>query len=734
MQTKEIIFLNTDKRIYLSGEEIWVSIKNVNAYSHKLSVLSKIAYVELYSNEKKSAVVKKMIRLSEGMGSAVIQIPPGLESGYYMLRAYTIWMKNFSKSHYSTCIIPIVNPLVKTFEFTSDVLDFKFYPESGQLVPGIPNRIFYSILSQNEIKSGIVIDKDNNLITTFEMNNIDIGSFTFIPEKNEYKIIITDELDSTFYYSLPAIRRDHSHLSIHQDSSFIEINVVQPELSTKKLLEIEKFDSVFYLLELNNSERNHTIKVDKTKIPYGISMVNLKDLTGKKLCARPILNIGETNRLSCVTDKSQYHTREKVEVNLESTMGSLLSISIKNRLHQSSLREIELLPLIFSKKTYFNNWYGSSIDYRSWEAYLVLNTDTLISIHNDDKGKPVTNLPEYNGHVIEGKVIPFSIGTGNGRELSLTVKGDPFAFYTSAISKDNFFCFSVNDLPVNSAIILCDKSGDSSGMQEMTINDPFTESIPEDSFPSLFITNELLSYLEKANLNNQLKYAFSINSQVEYKDTLLPRSMKYFLVPDDVYILDDYTRFPVMEEVFREIIKKVYVRKNRGNFSFKVLDNENDEFFSQNPLILIDGLPIFDVNKLMKINPLLIESIEIVNSVSFVGKSAFYGVINLNSYKSDYADYEIDHNYNEIDYYPIEDYAHYLSSNYADHDAKHSRIPDFRTLLYWQPDIRIKQGILKKIEFYTSDDEGVYEIEITGINKDGSPLSIKSYFEVVHVD
>ena len=729
--TKEAILLTTDRKIYVSGDEIWFALKSVNAYSHKVSVLSRIAYVELYNS--KSVVLKKMIRLSDGKGSGVLQIPPGLETGYYILRAYTNWMKNFSITHYANKIISIVNPWVKSFDYTNHSLNFKFYPEGGNLVPGIPNRICYSVLSQKEIKSCKVLDGDENLITAFTMDNIDVGSFTFIPEEKEYKIVIIDELDSMFYYSLPAIQKYQSHLSISQGSSFMEISVVLPGPSTTAFLEIEKFDSVFYRAEINNTEKSQILKIDRTQIPYGESMVYLKDFSDKIHCARPILNKeDDTNWLSIITDKSQYNTREKVELTLDSKkISSMASISIRKKAHESSLQRLELIPLLSSNKTYINNWYGSSINTRSWEDYMIINTENLVSIHNGNRGKPISRPPEYNGHIIKGLMRSNMEVTKNSQEVFLTVKGDPFGFYTSAISKDHRFYFPVRDLPLNNGIILCNTPDDFSKIDEITIDDPFEESAPEDSLPSLFIADELLSYLEQESLNNQLKIAFSINNEIEYRDTFLLRSRKNLPIPNVIYQLDEYTRFPVMEEVFRELIKNVYVRKNREDYSLKILDTENDEYLNQNPLILLDGLPIFDVTKIMKINPLLIKSIEVINSRSFIGESVFEGVIYLNSYKGDYAEYVIDNKYNEMNYYHIDGNINFVTPNYSNSDFIHSRMPDFRNPLFWNPYIRIDQGSFKNIDFFTSDDEGIYEIEVTGVWEDGSIISVKSDFEVV---
>jgi hypothetical protein len=84
-----------------------------------------------------------------------------------------------------------------------------------------------------------------------------------------------------------------------------------------------------------------------------------------------------------------------------------------------------------------------------------------------------------------------------------------------------------------------------------------------------------------------------------------------------------------------------------------------------------------------------------------------------------------------MNYYRIEDSISHITPDYANQDLRNSRIPDYRNLLYWNPDITFDQGDSNKIEFYTSDDEGIYEIEIFGIYKDGSILSENSNFKVV---
>ena len=90
---KEKIFVHTDKTVYLAGELIWFKVYNTDVYMHMPVDLSKIAYVEILSADKKPALQGK-IAMNSGTGSGSFLIPPSLSSGNYMLRAYTNWMKN----------------------------------------------------------------------------------------------------------------------------------------------------------------------------------------------------------------------------------------------------------------------------------------------------------------------------------------------------------------------------------------------------------------------------------------------------------------------------------------------------------------------------------------------------------------------------------------------------------------------------------------------------------------
>ena len=90
---QEKIFVHSDKETYITGEICWFKIYNVDAYQHKLSGISKIAYVEVLDAANRS-VLQAKVEMTEGTGSGSFLIPSNISSGNYILRAYTSLMKN----------------------------------------------------------------------------------------------------------------------------------------------------------------------------------------------------------------------------------------------------------------------------------------------------------------------------------------------------------------------------------------------------------------------------------------------------------------------------------------------------------------------------------------------------------------------------------------------------------------------------------------------------------------
>lgn len=92
---QEKVHLHFDKPYYSLGDEIWFSAYVVNAEQNKLSVLSKVLYVDVLDEHH---VLKKTLTLplENGLGDGNIDLTDTIfKAGSYQFRAYTNWMRNF---------------------------------------------------------------------------------------------------------------------------------------------------------------------------------------------------------------------------------------------------------------------------------------------------------------------------------------------------------------------------------------------------------------------------------------------------------------------------------------------------------------------------------------------------------------------------------------------------------------------------------------------------------------
>ena len=132
----------------------------------------------------------------------------------------------------------------------------------------------------------------------------------------------------------------------------------------------------------------------------------------------------------------------------------------------------------------------------------------------------------------------------------------------------------------------------------------------------------------------------------------------------------------------------------------------------------------------MSFDPLKIKKLEVVNRRYTLGSSEFEGILNWSTYKGDLANYELDSNVAVIDYEGLQLEREFYSPAYNTQEKAASHLPDFRNVLYWQPDITLNGNETKEIGFYTSDVPGKYAVVIQGLDNNGICGSRLVTFEV----
>jgi hypothetical protein len=219
---------------------------------------------------------------------------------------------------------------------------------------------------------------------------------------------------------------------------------------------------------------------------------------------------------------------------------------------------------------------------------------------------------------------------------------------------------------------------------------------------------------------------YSLDTLAEF----LPKRGSIFLADDlcKRYHLDDYRRFPTIRETLVEITPDLRIRKDiKGKPQIQtVLEGvvrDNLEF-SGNMLVMIDGVPVKDVEKLLEFDAMLVGDILIYPYNYSLGNAIFNGVVDFVTKTGDISSFKFDRNVVIVDWqgeaYPVA----FTCPNLPEGGE------DFRNTLYWHPQIDLKAGENTSVQVRTPSYPGRFKIVAEGISADGKPLRSEASFEV----
>ena len=171
----------------------------------------------------------------------------------------------------------------------------------------------------------------------------------------------------------------------------------------------------------------------------------------------------------------------------------------------------------------------------------------------------------------------------------------------------------------------------------------------------------------------------------------------------------------------REYVPGVRVRKRNDGFHYVLFDKPGQTYFQGDPLVLLDGLPIFDTNKIMAFDPLKVKQLDVLTARYFQGPLVYDGVVSYTTYQGDLGGFDINPRALVEEYEGVQEHREFYAPRYE--TTTPSRLPDLRNLLHWQPEISLQAASNQVIEFFTSDQVGRYLVVIQGLGNNGRPGS-----------
>ncbi len=735
----EKVFLHTDRDFYLAGEIAWYSLYLVEDQNHTPSTVSKVAYVELLKG--KNPVLQQSIPLKKGLGAGSFYLPVALASGNYTLRAYTRWMRNEGPEGFFEKEISLINtlqagaiPPVPNTAYT-----VQLFPEGGKLVNGLESQVAVHITDQQgkgvDFSGALVQGTDT--LSRFDSQRFGMGKFSVKPDTGKLPRLFLSLADTTLHISLPEAETQGLVMQLTEsgDQLRLKLKCQPPGLipNVKLWVHTRRQLQKTEVLELVSGTAE--IVLDRSILGAGVSCLTVMDTRKNALCERLYFKPPAKGlELQANPSLNRLQTRQELEVQIE---GAKTEASLSVAVYK--LDSLQPLPEE-NIRSYF--WLSSDIKGRiespgfymlpgaeaQQQADLLMLTQGWRTFQWDrilQNPAPEPNYaPEYEGALISGTVkgVDYDEIPAHATAM-LSIPGPHFKLYHSAIAKNGDLLFATKGIYGPVPLVLS-TTGIPDSALSFALHSPYASEFTSVRNSPLYLPPTAGALLQERSMSMQLENIFTGEQRNRFH-TPWQDTLAFYGTADQTYRLDDYTRFPTMMEVMTEYVPEVAIRKKDDHYTMAVFQNREKGFYNSAPLILVNGLPLSS-DKLLSLNPFKIRKMDIIQDKFVFGKTRFPGVVSYTTYDdSDW--WQKDEDWWKTEYQGLAEQRVFHSTHHT--EGAENRVPDFRSLLFWGPAVKLQAGTAKTA-FYTSDLTGRFIGIVQGMGKEGKMGYTTFEFEV----
>lgn len=395
-----------------------------------------------------------------------------------------------------------------------------------------------------------------------------------------------------------------------------------------------------------------------------------------------------SNKLTIRPDKNKYSTRQQVTLKIESN-----EISGKVNSHDFSISVYRKEPQMIIDND---------------------NSEKQSLIKNPEK---IDYLPDYKGIRLSGKLLDQSDNVISGASVTESIPGPGTDLKRSITDSNGDFNF-----------LLKPKEGE----QEIvfTMPDPGSKINLEESYWNGFrnpplnllfrLNPEAISYLKEKYAHFQFQSRFRKQYSIPYiHEKISKDSAVFYTTPYQLLKFKDYYVLDSIREYFHELIPSVRFSHRKGELTISVRDSVNMSYFEEKPGVFLDGIYYDNYAEITNMAVKEIDRIAVLPNTYYYKDFTFGGIIDIHTIKSDFHSVKPLPNMTRI-IYPLADACQwkFISPDYSV-SGSNDRTPDFRYLLYWEPNVKAENTGGTKVQFYTGDVKGKFIVKVTGMTEKG---------------
>ncbi len=442
----------------------------------------------------------------------------------------------------------------------------------------------------------------------------------------------------------------------------------------KEVFIVNRFDTDYEVNEVDVSQSN----------------LNFEMSTGKMATN---LNRDSSYLLKLNASSEKYSARSKVAIN---ALFSSLSIDDSIADVSISVSEINLLDRneknsIFGKYLFQSDSFKNDLNYKDIETKGIIVSGKIRSDDNEINGQTIyLSTPDTIANL----------------QYVITDSSGSFHFMLSSYyeGKSLFIGLMKNKKNANYNFIIDDK---------------YSSFIPYK--PSNNYAKIQSSYIKR------LQDIATVNKSFEVKFSKeLTSELSYFYCPqlysnaDHSVHTSDFLYLNQLDVIIQETLYGVKINKKDKN-SVNIFDSHRNQIYT-NSFVFLDGVPFFNISKVLEYGTDKVKRIEVINSTWVLDTLLFNGVLSIFTHNYEIFNFKNEKNQIVI---PVGKYlprTTFFYPNYSSGNIMQNK-PDFRQLLYWNPQVKLVKDKPKVIEFFTSDLCSDFLVKVEGVTNMGKPVS-----------
>jgi len=783
----EKVYIQTDRNYYYPGDDIWFKAYLIDASERLLSNHSNNLHVDLISPFSK-IIISRIIRLDGGLGNGEFKLPDSLKSGRYRIRAYTNYMRNFGDQLFFIKDITIINSsdsinaISESVNYIKNKLEISFFPEGGSLVENISSFVAFKAVNafgKGCDVSGEIYSSAGELIKTFKSSHLGMGSFSHrpVPGLSYYAIVkdadgneIRSELPKSFPtgVTLSASTNNDNELlvTICTNSKTLPIVLDHELLFTFSARKVPLKTISFKIKTFNNS-----FVLPTDDLPDGIVMMTLSTLEDVPLSERLIyIQRDQDFKVIIESVKQVYEQRDSVTIRISSfveydySQEAFLSLSAVEESFSDNTSqypttisswfflESEIRGPVEDPSYYFDPYNPDRLRYLD----LLLMTQGWRDF--EWKYDNTSYYPPEFGFTVSGRLRKLNVNKPlTDSRVNIVILNRKVSLITTA-PVDSLGRFRLDDLDFTGeaslVVTAVNEKGNPQNCLVLLDSLKFNPAEVSNNFLSIILLPEksVTKYNQEYEIKEAIRKKYKLSDtvslgevtiiakkKVDFQTQKVENARKLYGKPDDeVIITQREENYPNVFEVLTGRVPGVKIISSsnaRGIPNYQIWIRGVSSINSGTaPLILVDGVET-SINDLMLLSlPIgFIDRIDILKSADATGAygaKGANGVISiitktgdiLSSYKP--VNHSVSTKISGYDAARVFYSPQHIPSSKSDYE------PDFRTTLFWEPDIRLQSDTSLLVKYFNADNSARIKVSVEGITTTGIPITARAEYEI----